>query len=94
MKVRLIILLPGMIEAIGSKEVGVEFVGKTINDLIKHLVALHGKKASKALHDKDGELDPLIQILLNGEKWIPHDQLDTVLQDGDFLMFAMMMAGG
>jgi molybdopterin converting factor small subunit len=94
MKVRLMTLLPGLLEMVGSKEVEVEFVGKTVDDLIEHLIALHGQKAIKALYDKDGELDPVVQILLNGERWVLHDQLDTVLQDGDSLMFAMMLAGG
>jgi molybdopterin converting factor small subunit len=39
-------------------------------------------------------LDPVIQILLNGEKWVTHDRLDTRLQDGDEVMLALMLAGG
>jgi len=81
-------------EAIGSKELEVEFAGETVNDLIEHLVARYGRKARQALHDKEGELAPVIQVLLNGEEWITRDQLDTTLQDGDGVMLMMMMAGG
>jgi hypothetical protein len=45
------------------------------------------------LYNEKGELDPIIQVLLNGKEWITGDQLDTALQNGDSLVF-MMMAGG
>ena len=94
MKVNLKIFLPVLPEAIGRKELGVEFAGETINDLIEHLVARYGRKARQALYDKKGRLDPMIQVLLNGEKWVTHDQLDTALQDGDDVILMIMMAGG
>jgi MoaD family protein len=94
MKVHLKIFLPVLPEAIGRKELTVEFEGQTVNDLIEYLVARYGRKAKQALYDEKGELDQVIQVLLNGEKWITRDQLDTALQDGDSVIFMMMMAGG
>jgi MoaD family protein len=94
MKVNLKVLLPTLPEVIGRKELQVEFSGETINDLIEHLIAQYGRRAKQALYDKTGELDPVIQVLLNGETWVTQDQLDTVLQDGDRLILMMMMAGG
>ena len=94
MKVNLKILLPVLPEAVGGKELEVEFAGETVNDLIEHLVARYGRKAKQALYDDEGKLDSLIQVLLNGEEWVSHDQLDTALQDGDSLILMMMMAGG
>jgi molybdopterin converting factor small subunit len=94
MKVHLKILLPALPEAIGSKELRVDFAGHTVNDLIKYLVARYGRKARQALYDRDGQLDPVVQILLNGEQWVPHDRLDTVLHDGDEVMLALVLAGG
>lgn len=94
MKVHLQIFLPILPEAIGSKELEVEFGGETISDLIDHLVVQYGRKARQALYDENGELDPVIQVLLNGEGWVAHDRLDTTLQDGDSVVFMMMMAGG
>ena len=94
MKVNLKVLLPKLPEVIGRKELQVEFSGETINDLIEHLIAQYGRRAKQALYDKTGELDPVIQVLLNGETWVTQDQLDTVLQDGDSLILMMMMAGG
>ena len=94
MKIHLKMFLPVLPEAIGRKELQVEFAGETVNDLIEHLIARYGRKAEQALYDTDGQLDPVVQILLNGEQWVTHDRLDTVLQDGDDVMFVLMLAGG
>jgi MoaD family protein len=94
MKVRLKVLLPVLPEAIGSNELELEFPGETINDLIEHLIVRYGRKAKQALYDEHGQLDQVIQILLNGEEWVTHDQLDRALQDGDYLMVMLMLAGG
>ena len=94
MRVHLKILLPVLPEAIGRKELEVEFDGETVNDLIEHLIERYGRKARQALYDGEGKLDPVVQILLNGEEWITHDRLDTALQDGDSVILMMMIAGG
>ena len=94
MRVNLKIFLPALPEVIGRKELEVEFAGETINDLIEHLVAQYGRPARQALYDKQGKLDPVIQVLVNGEAWVYHDQLDTTLQDGDSVVFMLMLAGG
>lgn len=94
MKVSLKILLPVLPEAIGRKELELEFAGETVNDLIGHLVARYGRKARQALYDEKGELDTVVQVLLNGKEWVTHDRLDTALQDGDHVIIMMMMAGG
>lgn len=94
MKIGLRILLPVLPEAIGRKELQVEFSGETVNDLIEHLIKRYGRPARQALYDQQGQLDPVVQILLNGESWVMHDRLDTVLHDGDEVMFMVMLAGG
>jgi MoaD family protein len=94
MKVNLKILLPVLPEAIGRRELQVEFAGETVSDLIEHLVARYGRRARQALYDEKGQLDPVVQVLLNGKEWVTHDRLDTVLQDGDNVVLMMMLAGG
>jgi MoaD family protein len=94
MKVKLSIFLPILPEAIGRKELEVNFEGETIHHLIDHLIAQYGQKAKQALYDENERLDPVIQVLLNGEQWITHDQLDRTLQEGDEVVLMMMMAGG
>ena len=94
MKVNLKILLPVLPEVIGSRDLEVEFAGETVQDLIDYLVMRYGRKATQALYDEEGKLDPVIQVLLNGEEWVTHDRLDSALRDGDSLVFMVMMAGG
>lgn len=94
MRVHLKIFLPVLPEAIGRRELQVEFAGETVSDLIEHLVARYGRKARQALYDDQGELDPMVQVLLNGEEWVTHDRLDTALQDGDNMVLMIVMAGG
>lgn len=95
MKVRLKILgLPMLSEVLGGKEKVVEFGGRTVGDLIQHLLHRHGSKARRALHDQDGELDLTIQILLNEREWVSHEDLDRPLADGDTLIFMLLAAGG
>ena len=94
MKIGLKIILPVLPEAIGRKELEVEFDGETVSDLIDHLIAQYGRKAKQALFDERGQLDPMVQILLNGEEWVTHDRLDRTLQDGDHVVLMFMLAGG
>ena len=94
MKVNLKILLPTLPKVIGRKELEVEFAGETVNDLIEHLIERYGRKAKQELYDNQGKLDPMIQVLLNGEEWVTRDRLDTALKDGDSVVLMMMLAGG
>jgi MoaD family protein len=94
MRVHLKLFLPVLPEAIGRKELEVEFDGQTVGDLIGHLVATYGRKAKQALYDEKGQMDPVVQVLLNGEEWVTHDQFDRTLNDGDSVMLMLMMAGG
>jgi molybdopterin converting factor small subunit len=94
MKVNIQFFLPGIKDAIGANEVQVVFSGTTLGELIDHLITEYGPMLRKALFDEHGNLDPLVQILHNGEQWVLHDQLDLALHDGDKLVFLLMMAGG
>ena len=94
MKVNLKIFLPTLPEVVGRKELQVEFAGDTISDLLEYLVTRYGKKAKQVLFSEKGDLDPMVQVLLNGRKWVTNDQLDTTLHDGDEIVLMMMMAGG
>lgn len=94
MRVRLQLLVPALPEVIGRKEIEVEFSGQTVNDLLLYLVKQYGRAAKQAFYDNQGELDPVIQVLVNGKEWVRHDALDTTLQDGDHVAFMAMIAGG
>jgi len=95
MKVTLKILaLPMLSQAVGAKKLAIDFEGETVNDLIEHLVERFGPKAKQALYDEKGELDLMIQILLNEKEWVTRDRLDTLLKEGDTLAFMFLAAGG
>lgn len=95
MKVTLKILaLPMLSQAVGAKELTVDFEGETVNDLIEHLVKRFGPQAKQALYDEKGELDLMIQILLNEREWVTRDSLETPLKEGDTLAFMLLAAGG
>jgi MoaD family protein len=87
--------LPLLAETMGRQEAEIEFDGATVQDLLDHLVRRHGTKARKALYDREGELDPVVQILLNEQGWVGRDELaETALADGDSVTIMMLMAGG
>lgn len=95
MKVRVKTLLPLLAEAMGRQEVEVEFAGTTAGDLVEHLVRRYGHKARKALHDRDGAMDPVVSVLRNEKEWIRTDRLaETALEEGDTITLMMLMAGG
>lgn len=95
MKVELrLMALPALVRAIGGKKVEVEFAGETVADLLDHLVERHGKAAREALLDDEGDLDSIIQILINEKQWITHDDLEVPLKDGDSVIFMLLVVGG
>ncbi len=95
MKVKVeIVGVPMLLDVIGKKKFELNIRGRTIKDLIEELIRKYGTKVRKVLYGEEGTFDPMIQIALNGEKWIPADRHDTTLNDGDTLIFMILLAGG
>jgi len=95
MKVRIeIVGVPMLSDIIGMKKFELDVPGKTVKDLLEELTRKYGVKVRKVLYDEKGAFDPMIQIAVNGEKWIPADRHDTTLSDGDTLIFMILLAGG
>jgi molybdopterin converting factor small subunit len=96
MKIRLDIqTLPELQKAVGRKSVDVEFEGGTISDFIGHLVGRYGRRVQDALCDESGEIDPVIKVVLNSEKFIVREQFEaTALSEGDSVKFMVFVAGG
>ena len=96
MKIRLDIqALPELQKAVGRKSMDVEFEGGNISDLIGHLVGRYGTWARAALYDEEGEIDPVIKVVLNAEKFIVREQFEsTALSEGDSVKFMVFVAGG
>ena len=81
-------------DVIGKKKFDLNIPGTTVKDLIEELIRTYGPKVRKVLYDEKGAFDPMIQIALNGEKWIAADRHDTALSEGDTLIFMILLAGG
>ena len=95
MKLRVeIVGVPMLSDVIGKKKFDLDIPGKTVKDLLEELIRKYGTKVRKVLYGEKGAFDPMIQIAVNGEKWIPADQHDTTLNDGDSLIFMILLAGG
>jgi MoaD family protein len=95
MKVRVeIVGVPMLSDVIGKKKFELNIPGQTVKDLIEELIRKYGQKVRKVLYGERGTFDPMIQIALNGEKWIAADRHDTTLSEGDTLIFMILLAGG
>jgi len=94
MKVKLRLYLPMLAQVMGGKEQTVEFPGTTVRELLDHLIQRHGRRAREALLDETGELDLVIQLVVNQAAWISRQELDTGLHDGDEVTIMVPMAGG
>ena len=86
--------LPALARAMGGKKSEVDFPGQTVADLLDHIVKQYPGAAKEALLDKDGQLDPIIQILVNEKEWVVHDKLDVALKEGDSVILMLLVAGG
>jgi molybdopterin converting factor small subunit len=86
--------LPELTRAIGRKEVSARLEGDTFGDLLRHLADSYGAPFRKSLLTPEGTVHETVQVLRNGDRWIPRDALDASLEDGDSLTFLLMMAGG
>ncbi len=95
MKLRVeIVGVPMLSDVIGKKKFELDSPGKTVKDLLEELIRKYGAKVRKVLYSEKGAFDPMIQIALNGERWISPDQHDTPLNEGDTLIFMILLAGG
>lgn len=86
--------LPKLAKAMGGRKLEVQFPGETVGDLLDHLVERYGQAATASLLDEVGDLDAIIQILINEKEWVVHDELDKPLKDGDSVIFMLLVAGG
>ena len=86
--------LPMVSDVVGKKKLELEVSGNTVKDVIEKLINRYGKKVRDAFYDAQGNFDLMIQIALNGKSFIPSDKHHTPLNEGDSLIFMMLLAGG
>lgn len=85
---------PIVTDVIGKKKLELVVTGGTLKDVINELITRYGEKVRDAFYNARGNFDPLIQIAFNGKSFIPIDKHDTFLEDGDSIVFMILLAGG
>ncbi len=85
---------PMVSDVIGKKNMELDIPGNTVKDLIDELIRLYGKKVREAFYDEKGRFDVTLQMTLNGKIFIPADKQHTPLNEGDTLVFMLLLAGG
>lgn len=86
--------LPMVSDVIGKKKLQLDPPGETVKDVIDELIRCYGKKVRDAFYDQEGNFDLMIQIALNGKSFIPANKHHTPLNEGDTLIFMLLLAGG
>jgi MoaD family protein len=92
MKLKLKLLKP-FSDAIGKSEFEIDFNEKTLNDLLKFLVNKY-PKLEKEFFKVDNELTEYICIFINDKPLSALNGVDTLLQNGDEVLFFMPISGG
>ena len=86
--------LPVLSDLIGKKT-EVDFSGKTIEDLITHLIKQYGQKVHRFLLDQKGKLELTIQVMVNNDGYVARDMLaEHVLKEDDKVRFLLLVGGG
>jgi len=87
-------LVPALSKAVGKDRFDFDFDGDTLGDMVRALVSKFGVKAQRALFDNRNQFDGMIQIILNNQKWIRSDRLETLLEQDDRVSLMLLIAGG
>jgi len=85
---------PMVSDVIGKKKMELDIPGNTVKDVIDELIRLYGKKVREAFYDEKGRFDVTLQMTLNGKVFIPTDKQHAPLNEGDTLIFMLLLAGG
>jgi hypothetical protein len=95
MKVNLVFVeVQGAREAFGNLRFAFELHGKTVGDLIDEMILTYGPK-SQELFLKDGHYRGNLQIINNWKNYVlPEKMNESVLSEGDTIIFAPLVDGG
>ena len=92
MKIKIKLLKP-FSEVVGKRELEINFNEKTLNDLLKLLVNKY-PKLDKEFFKDNSELTEYICIFINDKPLSALVGVDTLLKNGDEILFFMPISGG
>lgn len=78
--------IPILFKTLKKKDFEVEVSGTTLRDLTDSLVSRYGTAITKALLDRNGDVDIEIRVMQNNT-YLMEDRMETALQEGDILAF-------
>jgi molybdopterin converting factor small subunit len=95
MKINLVFIeVQGAREAFGSLRFAFELHGKTVGDLIDEMVKRYGSKSERVFL-KDGHYRGNLQIISNWKNYILPEKInESVISEGDTIIFAPLVDGG
>ena len=71
------------------------FSGKTIPQLVEDLICRHGRRLAEALLEAEtSEMDPTIQMRINGSFILKEEIPKQEIRQGDHVTFLKLLAGG
>jgi sulfur carrier protein ThiS len=86
--------LPTLSAVIGKKA-EIDFQGGTVADLVDQLAGRFGVKDRPMLLDREGQLDPTIQVMVKEGGFLAREELHKRgLKDGDHVRFVLIVGGG
>lgn len=95
MKVWIKILdLPELVSVFGERKFAFSFLGETLQDLLRALLAHYGPALSRIILDHEGRLNKAIRVIVNGRLCAPRQDSPVFLKEGDQVAFVVFLAGG
>jgi MoaD family protein len=92
MKLKLNLLKP-FSDAVGTKELKLDFSGKSLEDLLRYLVEKYPKLKNEVLTDNN-EITDYISIFINDKPLPVLGGIEVQLNDGDELLIFVPISGG
>ena len=92
MKLKIKLLKP-FSNAVGKKEIEVDFIGSNLKDLLRLLVDRY-PKLKEEFYTKTDELSEYICMFVNDKPISALNELETELKDGDEILFFVPVSGG
>uniref|UniRef100_A0A7C4W140 MoaD/ThiS family protein n=1 Tax=Desulfatirhabdium butyrativorans TaxID=340467 RepID=A0A7C4W140_9BACT len=87
--------LTSLSKALGKSILAELTDNSSVSDMIRWLVARHGKKTSDSLLDSTGQVDDTIQVIVNDEGFLRRDLWpDRLLKNGDTVKLMLLVGGG